>query len=111
MNLAQQSAKVLAEAQLPSSKGTLYTVPASYKTYITLVTLYNNNGTAETVTLYIKPGSNSRGWAKMTLDASGGYAHIDGKGLVLEAGDVLEGFTTTVAQVDYVICGVEEPSS
>lgn len=111
MNLAQQSAKVLAESQLPNAKGTLYTVPASYKTYITLVTLYNNNGTAETVTLYIKPGSTSRGWVRVTLDASGGHKHVEGKGLVLEAGDVLEGFSTTAAQVDYVICGIEEPAS
>lgn len=103
------AAKVLAEGQLASSKGTLYTVPASTTAYIRWLSCHNTGGSAETVVLYVKPGATSRIIAHASVAASETlYVVNGGESIQLEAGDLIEGMTTTATTVDYVITGVEE---
>ena len=98
--------KVLYEGQLPNTKTTLYTVPASTKAYISSMNGYNTNTTTETVLIYYKPGSTSRVQYRAALVQDGSMKV--GPGDVLEAGDIIEGETTTATKVDFVIMGVEE---
>lgn len=105
--------KVLFEGQLPNSKTTLYTVPALTKAYITSMVCTNTNTGIEDVIIYYKPGSTSRAMYSGALAASLGGGLLGGKllvtqGDVLEAGDLIEGVTTTAAKVDCVIMGIEE---
>jgi hypothetical protein len=100
--------KNLANGQLPNSKGTLYTVPASTQAVIKSITLYNTNTTAETVALYIlKSAGTSRQISTGSLVASGGFM-IDDTEYTLGAGDIIQGNTTTASKVDFVISGIEE---
>lgn len=98
--------KVLAEGQLSSSKGTLYTVPTSTGAYIKQISFYNNNAAAQTINLYLKPGSTSRQVKRYVL-AQYESAIFDFS-TVLEAGDLIEGDSTNASAVDYVITGLEE---
>ncbi len=100
------SAKVLADGQLPSSKGTIYTVPASTSAYVRCVRMHNTNTTDETINVYLKPGSTSRQVGRWTL-ATRETLEVD-LALTLEAGDLIEADTTTASKVDYVITGAEE---
>jgi hypothetical protein len=101
--------KVLAEGQFANSKGTLYTVPASTVTYVKSFHVYNTNAATQTVDVYLKPGSTSRQIVKLTLlqNESANLCDIVGV-FTLEAGDLIEGATTTATALDYVITGAEE---
>src|SRR6185295_5152295 len=102
--MATYTAKILAEGQLPSSKGTLYTCPALTKGYIKYWSVINTSGT-ETVILYVKKsGSSSRRICKGTLNVDEMIRVLDdGETIELSAGDSLEGETTSATTVDYVI--------
>jgi len=99
--------KILADGQLPSSKGTLYTVPASTSVYLSKITIFNTNITTQTVELYINPSGTSRQLIYITELEQYETIVYDG-GVILETGDLLEGETTTVSVVDYLIMGVIE---
>lgn len=101
--------KVLAEGQFANSKGTLYTVPASTTAYVKSLFVYNTNAATQTVDVYLKPGSTSRQIVKLTLlqNESANICDIVGS-FTLEAGDLIEGATTTASALDFVITGVEE---
>ncbi len=100
--------KNLANGQLPSTKGTLYTVPASTQAVIKSITLFNTNTSAETVGLFIlKASGTSRQISGGNLALSGGYM-IDDTEYTLGAGDIVQGITTTASKVDFLISGIEE---
>ena len=101
--------KVFAEGQLPSTKGTLYTVPSGKVAYIKRISIYNDNVATQTIVFYVKPGATSRKWCRYLLaqDESAELL-IHGDALILEAGDMIEAETTTASAVDYFIVGVEE---
>ena len=99
-------AKPLADGQLGTAKGTLYTVPEARAAYVRTITLYNSNAIAQVVKLYLKPGATSRVFYYGTLAQ---YTHIHlTLPITLSEGDLIEGETTTAAAVDYVITGAEE---
>jgi hypothetical protein len=102
--------KVLAEGQFANAKGTLYTVPASTVAYIKSFFVFNTNAAAQTVNVYLKPGSTSRQIVRIATLAQYESANIlDLLGsVILEAADLIEGDTTTATALDYVITGVEE---
>jgi len=103
------AAKVLAEGQFATTKGTLYTVPASTWTYVKAFFVYNTNAATQTVNVYLKPGSTSRQIVKLSLLQNESANILDVVGSFnLEAGDLIEGDTTTSTALDYVITGVEE---
>jgi hypothetical protein len=101
--------KVLGEGQLPTTKGTLYTVPVGKTTYVKRISFFNDNAAAQTIIVYIKPGAASRKWRRYVLEQNEAVDLLDhGDALILEAGDLIEAQTTTVSAVDYVLMGVEE---
>ena len=102
---------LLADGQLPSSKGTLYTVLEGFRLLIEFFRVYNDNSVAEDVRIYVKPGATSRTIDRhMSLAASTAADVIsNGQILTLMPGDLIEGQTTTAAKVDYVISGRLEP--
>ena len=94
-----------ADGQLPNAKATLYTVPALTKAYIKGISLFNTGGGSETVRLYLNVAGTSRRMPQIVLAASEG-ADVGAFGL--NAGDLIEGDTTTATTVDYCINIVEE---
>ena len=101
--------KVLAEGQVASSKGTLYTVPVSTVAYIRSASFHNTNAATQTLIVYAKPGSTSRIIGYFTLaQHETAYLVTGGESLVLEAGDLIEAVTTTATAVDFVLTGLEE---
>lgn len=103
------TAKVLAEGQFATTKGTLYTVPGSTTAYVKFFNVYNTNAATQTVNVYLKPGSTSRQVVKLSLAQNESANVIEQVGVVtLEAGDLIEGDTTTSTALDYIITGVEE---
>ena len=100
--------KSLADGQLPSSKGTLYTTPAATQTIINRITLVNTNSSTESVNLYFKASSGtSRRIIPKDYSLIAAALFVMDDAVTLEAGDILEGDTTTASKVDYVISGVE----
>lgn len=99
--------KFLANGQVASSKGTIYTVPASTTTMFTSMTFYNTSATTQTVIVYLKAsGGTSREIGRAVLEQ---YEMLEiEKGKALEASGVVEAETTTASVVNYTVCGVEE---
>jgi hypothetical protein len=101
--------KVLAEGQLATTKGTLYTVPALTTAYVKWFSLFNTNAAQQTIIIYIKPGATSRKIRRYVIAQNASVDVLQhGESIVLEAGDLIEAETTTATAVDYVITGVEE---
>jgi len=96
--------KVLADGQLPTSKVALFT--AATTTYLRSLSLFNTNPASQTIKIYFNVNGTSRQVKQYTL-LQFESAELDHP-VILEAGDTIEGFTTTGAAVDYVITGVTE---
>ena len=99
--------KSLADGQLPAAKGDLYTVPAGTQAIIKTITLVNTNTTAETVNLYIYTATASRRIIPKDLSFGISYLLVYDDEFTLEAGEKIQGDTTTASKVDYVISGVQ----
>ena len=106
------SGTVLADGQLPSTKGTLYTVPADTVAYVKYLSLYNTNAAGQTILIYLNVSGTSRLIRRFTLEENESADLLDeGQSLQLQAGDLIEAVTTTATAVDYVITGVAEDIS
>ncbi len=97
----------LADGQLPTAIGTLFT--AAVSTIIRSFDVYNDGGSQQDVIVYIlRNGSTARkvGRAELKQDE---FAEIlsDGKVWVLSAGDAIQAETTAANQVDFTITGAE----
>lgn len=102
------SIKELADGQLPSSKGTLYTCPTSTQAIIKTITLVNTHTVAVTVNLYKKKsGDTSRRIIPKDMSLGIGYQGVERNEITLEAGGSIEGDASVAAVIDYTISGVE----
>jgi len=100
--------KNLANGQLPSSLGDLYTVPSATSAITRSITLVNTNTTIETVNLYyLQSSGTARRILPKDLQLAAGNSLTVDVILTLGAGDKIQGATTTASKVDYVISGVE----
>ena len=98
--------KSLADGQLATSKGTLYTAPADTQAIIKKITLVNTSSGVVSVKLYFKAsGGTSRRIYKAILGDEG--TGIMNSEVTLEAADIIEGEADTGSTIDYVISGVE----
>lgn len=101
--------KQLGNGQLANSIGDIYTVPAATTTLIKSITLVNTNTSAETVNLYVlKASGTARRIIPKATTLGAGYMLECDSVITLEAGDKLQGDTTTASKVDFVISGVQE---
>lgn len=101
------TAAVLADGQIPSAKGTLYTVPGATLAYVYNLRLCNTNAIAQDVDVWVNVSGTSRQIARVSL-AQWESADVLSQPLHLAAGDLIEADTITAAAVDYVITGVLE---
>jgi len=100
--------KNLANGQLPSSLGDLYTVPSGTSAIVRSITLVNTNTTAETINIYyLQSGGTARRILPKDFQLTAGNSLTVDVILTLGAGDKIQGVTTTASSVDYVISGVE----
>lgn len=102
--------RTLAAGQLPNSKTTLYTVPASTSCLLT-ITLVATGASARTVNIYIK---RSGGTSRMIIGkdttmnpGDAGYIDHDGRPYSLATGDIVEGDASAATEIDYTLDGVE----
>lgn len=96
------TADLLANGQLPSSKGTLFT--AAGPTVVQLIVLVNTDASARTVNLYVKRATSRRITpVNLSLDVGAMY---DREGpITLDTGDLIEGDASAATVVDYTIHG------
>lgn len=101
--------KSLADGQLPVSIGDLYTCPASTQAIIKTIKIVNTNTTAEAVNIYVlKASSTARRIAPKAFSLAAAYMMVLDDEVTLEAGDKIQGDSTTAAKCDFTIFGVEE---
>ncbi len=98
--------KVLAEGQLPTTKGTLYTAPAG-GALVKFYRFHNSNATPQDIIIYVNASGTSREIDRATLGQYEFGSEPTGMSLSLENGDLIEGITTTSSAVNYLITGVE----
>lgn len=105
--------RLVTPAQLTGSATTLYTVPTGTTTQIKQIILCNDTTSAVTATLYLVPTGGSAGVTNLILNAKA--IPTDGspliyafdEGLIMNAGDTLQGLASTTAQVTYHVTGDE----
>lgn len=100
---------VLADGQLPSSQGTLFTSPASTVTYVKRISLFNTNVASQTIDIWINVSGTARRWRRYILGQNESAELLEaGDAIVLEDGDTILATSTNASAVDYYICGVKE---
>ena len=99
----------LADGQLASSKGTIYT-STGVKTIVKSLSVFNTNAATQTVNVYVKRSGSSSRQAFRAVLAQYEFAYVlsDGDVLALSASDEIEGDTTDASAVDYVMTGATE---
>ena len=103
------SIKQLADGQLPSSIGDLYTVPDDTETVINTMSYVNTHTSALDVNLYIKPsGGTARRIMPKNMSLGASYLMLWDDEENLDAGDKIQGDAGTASKVDYIISGIEK---
>ena len=98
--------KKLAQGQLPSSAGTIYTVPSGTSTIIKHIRLVNTDSSARTARLYHDGTTDATTILPAASIEAGGRAEFEGT-IVMEAADTLAGLGSVASQVTYTIYGLE----
>lgn len=109
----------LADIQsLPATAGSIYSNPASTKTFISGFTLFNSNTTAETVKLYNVPDSSgsvgtaaaANQFAEVVLAAKEMFIYeAPSDGIVLQdTNDSVQAVSTSASVVTVIIHGVKD---
>lgn len=100
--------KNLAEGTLPSTTGSLYTVPASTSAVVLTINLVNSDSVTRTCNLYyLKSGSSQRLLTPENLSMDAGYQAPFKVKVTMAAGDSIRGDASAAAVVEYVVSGVE----
>ncbi len=103
------SVKVLGQGQLANAKATLYTVPGATSAYVKFLSVCNVSALNQDIEILVNTAGTSRRIAFISLAPDQSARVIDkDEALTLEAGDLIEGFSTNATSVDYVITGAEE---
>lgn len=96
--------KALADGQLPNGINTLYTCPGSTQALAKVIVHYlGGSGTQDVLILVNRTGTSRRVLVVSLNDAESATSPV----VTLEAGDTIEGMSTTAAIVDFVINGFE----
>lgn len=99
------SYKVLAQGQLPSSIGTLYTVPALTEAIIKSIRIVNNDGSSRTFSLNVNgTAAANRITGTITLNPEDTYVI---EKLTLGAAETLRGVASVATQLTYTVFGAE----
>lgn len=106
--MATRTFAALADGQLPSSKGTIYTVPASTIVLPTLLVMVQTSATPQTIEIWLNKTGASRRYLRIEGVVQYDRIELHFAGEVLEAGDLVEAASTTANVVDYTLSGVKE---
>lgn len=101
----------LADGQVASTKGTIYTVPAGKRALVNFIRFVSTTATVQTINVYVKrSGSTSRRLMRFAnvQQWEAVYPLQPDEEITLSAGDVIEADTTTATAVDYFISGAVE---
>jgi hypothetical protein len=106
--MAAADAKALADGQVASTKGTIYTAPADTTIIIPKEGLSLKNITAnqQTGVVYVNRSGTSREIGSFVLDED--YVWTNPQTFTLEDGDLLEAETTNAASIEFVLSGAQE---
>jgi hypothetical protein len=103
------TAKGLADGQLPSARGDLYTAPAGTIAYIKSITLHNTDLSAHTCTITKEPTGGGTERVIIDVELSAGDTFYFDESTILDATDVLRGDDGgTGSVIDYTVSGAEE---
>ncbi len=106
--MAGSAIKSLADGQLASSKGTIYTCPTSKQAIVSRITLVNTDSSARAVNLYFKAsGGTSRNITPVDYSLAVGALLVMEDEVTLEAADIIEGDAAVASKVDFVVSGIE----
>lgn len=101
--------KAIADGQLPTTLGVLFTATASIGTYVKEFTVFNNNAVNQVIETFVNRQGVERSWRRLEIELNEqGDLLTDGETMMLEQGDTISGRTTTATAVDFIISGVEE---
>jgi hypothetical protein len=101
------AASVLADGQVPATKGTIYTVPGATTAYVYNLRICNTSATPQDVDVWVNVSGTSRQLGRFSL-SQWESADVFSQPFHLSAGDLIEADTITASVVDYVITGVLE---
>jgi len=103
--------KQLANGQLPSSIGDLYTSPTDqHGTIVNSITCVNTHTATITINLYLLPiGGTARRIIPKNLSLDAGDCGLEDAPITLDAGDKIRGDASTADKIDYTIGGIENP--
>jgi hypothetical protein len=100
------AAALLKDGQLSANKQALYAVSAQSAT-VKYATFFNKSSTQQTVVVYIRRvGNPSRIWHRSVLDQNQKFEFCGS--LELQNGDAIEGETTSLNAIDFIISGTED---
>jgi len=98
---------VLADGQLPNSKGTLYT--AAKITIVKTISFVNTDTVTRLCNLYLNTSGTSRLISPKNLSMPTRYKAEFDDPICLEVGDLIEGDADAATVVDYIITGAIRP--
>ena len=98
--------KKLAQGQLPSSAGTIYTVPSGTSTIIKHIRLVNTDSSARTARLYHDGTTDATTILPAASIEAGGWAEFEGT-IIMEAADFLQINAQNANDINYVVYGME----
>ena len=98
--------KKLAQGQMGTSSGTLYTVPSSTTAIIKYISLTNNTGTARTAQLFHDGTAATNSILPAVSIVAGGWAEFEGT-IIMEAADTLAGDAEAATAISYTVYGLE----
>jgi len=105
--------RLVDSVQLGTSSSTLYTSPAGQKgTRITAIVLVNTGTSSTTATLYLVKSGDSDANSNMlvnaiTIPADGFPVVLDFDGVIMNAGDFIDGLAGVTNQITVHIFGIE----
>ena len=105
--MAEFIPKNLGEGRMPTSKGTVYTVPPGKAAIVRSISLANLLGQTVVVNIYADFGTGSRQVCPRNLELKTRFWFEHDISITLEAGDKIEMDCDTAESVDFVISGVE----
>lgn len=99
--------KILAQGEVGTASGALYTVPGATEAIIKHIRFVNQTGAAITITIWIDGTTDPFLWLPPTTSIpANGSLEFEGS-LALAAASVINGDTATANTITFIISGVE----
>lgn len=97
-----------AQGQLPSTTGTLYTVPVGKTAYLKSIYLHNSGTTDQTVRIYINGATGADKILEGVVSGKDTFEWNVAYTVILSTGQTLRGDSTNASTVNYFIFGGTE---